>query len=280
MTTPIDAVQHVRKMRGGSQSHLLRCSDGGYYVTKFQGNPQHTRILANEMLATSAGRWLGLPMATVAIVHVGEWLIENTPGLCFESGVKCSPGLHLGSRYLSDPATGGCFDYLPATMLAQVSNLDDFARVLVLDKWLGNADGRQAVFHKRTQGPDYQAFFIDQGYCFNGGDWTFPELGLRGVYARNDVYADVTGWESFEPTLTRVEECGIDSLWEWARSIPSEWYEHRLNELEELVDTVYKRRTRVRSLIESFRQSTREPFPHWSRSVVSLSPACSAAANV
>src|ERR1700739_4294748 len=66
-TAPIEAVQHVRKMRGGSQAHLLRCSDGGYYVTKFQGNPQHTRILANEMFATRAGLWLSLPMPAVAI---------------------------------------------------------------------------------------------------------------------------------------------------------------------------------------------------------------------
>jgi hypothetical protein len=48
------AVEHIRRMRGGAQSHLMRCDDGGYYVVKFQNNPQHLRILANEMLA-----WLG-----------------------------------------------------------------------------------------------------------------------------------------------------------------------------------------------------------------------------
>ena len=49
------AVQHVRRMRGGAQSHLMRCADGNFYVVKFQDNPQHTRVLANEMLATQAG---------------------------------------------------------------------------------------------------------------------------------------------------------------------------------------------------------------------------------
>ena len=33
---PIQAVQHIRRMRGGAQSHLMRCADGHYYVVKFQ----------------------------------------------------------------------------------------------------------------------------------------------------------------------------------------------------------------------------------------------------
>src|ERR1700686_2320989 len=39
-------------MRGGAQSHLMRCADGHYYVVKFQTNPQHRRILVNELLGT------------------------------------------------------------------------------------------------------------------------------------------------------------------------------------------------------------------------------------
>ena len=33
---PIQAVQHVRRMRGGAQSHLMGCADNNYYVVKFQ----------------------------------------------------------------------------------------------------------------------------------------------------------------------------------------------------------------------------------------------------
>ena len=52
MRSAVSAVQHIRKMRGGSQAQLLRASDGHYYVTKFQNNPQHVRILANEFLGS------------------------------------------------------------------------------------------------------------------------------------------------------------------------------------------------------------------------------------
>jgi len=32
------AVEHVRRMRGGAQAHLMRCDDDGYYIVKFQNN--------------------------------------------------------------------------------------------------------------------------------------------------------------------------------------------------------------------------------------------------
>jgi hypothetical protein len=39
-------------------------------VTKFQNNPQHIRVLANEMLATNLGLALGLPMPRVEVIEV------------------------------------------------------------------------------------------------------------------------------------------------------------------------------------------------------------------
>ena len=78
MNTCISAVQHLRPLRGGAQSHLLRASDGNCYVTKFQNNPQHIRVLASEMLATRLGVALGLPMPQVEVIEVSEWLIEHT----------------------------------------------------------------------------------------------------------------------------------------------------------------------------------------------------------
>ena len=147
-------------MRGGSQSHLLRASDGGFYVTKFSNNPQDIRILANEMMASRLGRWLGLPMPEVAVIDVSDWLIENTPDLCIDTAglrAKCNSGPQLGSRYPCDPLEDCIFDYLPESMLARVRNISDFARVLVLDKWTANCDGRQAVFSKRAKQRRYTA---------------------------------------------------------------------------------------------------------------------------
>ena len=78
------ALEQIRRMRGGAQSHLMRCDDGYYYVVKFQNNPQHTRVLVNELLGTSLALRLGLPTAPAAIISVSEDLIRLTPDLCME----------------------------------------------------------------------------------------------------------------------------------------------------------------------------------------------------
>src|SRR5205807_6114229 len=98
-----------------------------------------------------------------------------------------------------------------------------FAGILVLDKWTGNADGRQTVFSKPPYADIFEVKFIDQGYCFNCGEWNFPDLALTGVYYRNFVYEHVTGWESFEPFLSRAEQMDSQGLWKVAQGMPEEW---------------------------------------------------------
>ena len=137
MSACISAVQHLRPLRGGAQSHLLRASDGNWYVTKFQNNPQHIRVLANEMLATRLGLALGLAMPRVEVTEISDWLIEHTADLRIQLGgaeLPCQSGKQLASLYVSPESSGLTFDYLPRELLQRVRNSADFARVLVLDK--------------------------------------------------------------------------------------------------------------------------------------------------
>jgi HipA-like kinase len=253
-------------MRGGAQGHMMRCSDGNFYVVKFRNNPQHLRVLANEMLATRLAYAAGLPVPLTEAVEVSDWLVEHSSELNIQlagSIIRCQPGLHFGSRYVVDPLQGQVFDYFPATMLDRVRNLEAFAGMLVLDKWTGNANGRQAAFWRRMRERKYTVAFIDQGYCFNAGEWTFPDYPLRGVYAHNEVYAGVSGWESFAPWLSKVENMHQDQIWDCAAEIPPEWYASDLAALEQLVRCLIERRTRIRELIMAFSMSQRRPFPQW-----------------
>ena len=171
-------------MRGGAQAHLMRTSDGHFYVVKFQNNPQHLRVLANELLATRIAERIGLPVPRTEVVEVGDWLVEHTPDLSIQlagQNLACRPGLQFGSRYVVDPLDGQVLDYLPDLLLPRVRNLGDFAGVLALDKWTCNANGRQAAFWRKSRERRYTATFIDQGYCFNAGEWSFPDSPLRGV---------------------------------------------------------------------------------------------------
>jgi hypothetical protein len=269
----LSAVQHVRRMRGGAQSHLMRADDANYYVVKFQNNPQHVRVLANDFMASRLAERVGLPAARAEIVDVGGWLIEHTPELNIQLAgrtIPCTPGLQFASRYVIDPAEGQVFDYLPEPALQQVRNLKQFAGMLLVDKWTCNANGRQAAFWKKSRERKYTATFIDQGYCFNAAEWNFPDAPLRGIYLRNEVYEWVREWEDFEPWLSRLEELDPNAIGEIASSIPPEWYEDDADGLEKLISDLVKRRAQIRRLIEEFRNSSRAPFPLWTAMTVAV----------
>jgi hypothetical protein len=149
------ALEHIRRMRGGAQSHLMRCSDENYYVVKFQNNPQHPRILVNEMLGTRLAARLGLPTTPVAVIQVEEELIRLTPELSIElprTRTPCRPGRQFGSRYPGDPHRVTMLDFLPDDLLTSVDNLHDFAGMLAFDKWTCNTNGRQTLFFHSGQG--------------------------------------------------------------------------------------------------------------------------------
>ncbi len=270
------AVQGIRRMRGGAQSQLMLGADGKLWVVKFQNNPQGIRVLANELIATRLAAAAGLSVPATDVVEVTEWLVANTRDMRVDLGrgekARCSAGLQFGSQFVGGLMPGQVVDYLPEGQLEEVRNFEEFAGMLVLDKWTGNCNGRQAVFERKARERKYKATFIDQGFCFNAGDWTFPDAPLRGVYARNSVYARVTGWRSFEPWLSRVEAMDAGRLWTVAEAVPPEWYGGDAGVIEALMETLLARRGRVRELIAGFRDSNREPFPNWAEGVSVVVP--------
>jgi hypothetical protein len=219
------------------------------------------------MFATRLAQWLALPVPRVEVIEVSDWLVKHSPDLRVDLGgasTPCSSGRQLGSQHPGPELP--IFDYLPESLLNAVANISDFARMLILDKWVGNADGRQAVFTRKARGRRYRAMFIDQGYALNAGEWSFPDAALRGVYARNCVYKDVTGWESFEPVLSKAEGVEPVDVWRCAECVPPEWYEFDHGGLQRIVESIHQRRTIIRDLITAFRNSTRNPFPNWKES--------------
>lgn len=241
-------------------------ADGHLYVVKFRNNPQHIRVLANELLASRLAAAVGLSAPHAELIEVSPWLIDNTPELEMDFGKRrerCTPGLQFGSRFVGGLMPGQVADYLPEEQLQDVRNLDEFAGILALDKWTGNANGRQAVFVRKQRERRYRAMFIDFGYCFHAGDWTFADIPLRGVYYRNDVYRSVTGWDSFEPWLSHLETLPADAVWNAANEVPPDWYGGDLSEMEALAEKLLARRCRIRECIAAFRDSDRRPFPNW-----------------
>lgn len=255
-------------MRGGAQSQLMLGADGTLWVVKFRNNPQGARVLANDLIGTRMAEAVGLTVPRTDAVDVSEWLIRNSPEMWVNIGrgerAACAEGLAFGSQFVGGLMPGQVVDYLPEEQLAELRNLQEFAGMLCIDKWTGNSNGRQAVFTRKPRERKYRAVFIDQGYCFHANEWVFPDTPLRGVYPRNSVYEWVTGWDSFEPWITRVEAMEAAVLWSVAEVVPPEWYGDP-SELEALMEEMLKRRSRVRDLITRFRESSRHPFPNWGR---------------
>jgi hypothetical protein len=236
----------------------------------------------------------------IEVVEVRPELISYSSDLVIQLGLgrkPCAAGKQFGSQFPGHPARMAVHDFLPDEELAGVRNFSDFLGIFVFDKWTCNTNGRQAIFYREpdeTPGPPlepaapapsvradavaalypvpssapgwapYTAMMIDHGFCFNAGEWDFPDAPLRGLYSRHRVYQNVQGMDSFEPWLGRVEKQFTEAvLGEEAGHIPPEWYAGDWTALERLIERLFSRRTRLRELILSARNSGRDPFPNW-----------------
>lgn len=270
----------VRKMRGGAQAHLVEASDGHFYVVKFKNNPQHRRILINEWIAGVLLDYLQILTPARAFIQFDENFLQRFPEAGIQLGKQQQPpepGRHFGSRYPGHPERLAVYDFLPDVLLMRVANVDHFLGILVFDKWVANADSRQAIFFRarlrdwiNDVDPPEQislvAQMIDHGYAFGGPQWRFQDSPLAGLYPRFVVYESVRGWADFEPWLERIRCFPEWVLDEAYRQIPGEWLEEgEEEELEHLLEQLLQRRRRVADLIEECRRGPRHLFPHWSR---------------
>src|SRR5947209_4676060 len=248
---PVRARNLIRKMRGGAQAHLLEGEDGAFYVVKFTNNPQHRRILINEWLACAFLRYLQIHVPDTAVIELTGEFIGSHPDLYLSIGPRreqVPPGLHFGSRVAVHPDRVAVFDFLPDKLLNKIENRIDFLGALVFDKWVANADSRQAVFFRarakawtplKGETPARTGFFaqmIDHGFAFNGPHWEFQDSPIQGLYFRTTVYDEVKSMESFQPWLEMVEnfpEEVVDSAW---KEIPRAWVDGDEAALENLLE--------------------------------------------
>jgi len=272
---PVAAQRLTRKMRGGAQAHLLEASDGHSYVVKFHNNPQHRRILVNEWIASTFLHYLDIAAPETAMVELTQEFLAATPDVHIQLGRErrpVTPGWHFGSRFPGDPMRTVVYDFLPDTLLEQVENLRDFLGILAFDKWMGNADSRQAIFFRaRVHDPlaenpprlGFVAQMVDNGYVFEGPHWRWGDSPIQGLYFRPLVYRTVRGLAEFEPWLDRIRNFPEEVVDQAVKRIPPAWLEGDEDELERLLERLLRRRERVPDLIEQCRSGRSNPFPIW-----------------
>lgn len=265
-------------MRGGAQSHLVEADDDVCYVVKFRDNPQHRRILINEWIGSSFLRYLQIATPQTAIISFSEQFLKENPDVSIQLGSRnqpVSPGWHFASRYPGDPDSVAVYDYLPDALLRQVANVRHFLGALVVDKWLSNADGRQAIYfrarvrdwnpssgaHPRQLG--FIACMIDQGFVFNGPNWELVDAPLQGLAPRAAVYEQVRSIDDFQPWLEQVVYFPEEVVDEAVRTIPPQWFDGDESQVEDLLEKLMRRRNRVPDLLLDCHRARRDLFPKW-----------------
>jgi len=265
-------------MRGGAQAHLLEAGEGNYFVVKFKNNPQHLRVLVNELICSTLLRYLQITTPQTTIIETDEAFLEANPDAHIQLGsrhVPVEPGWHFGSAFPGDPYRLVVWDFVPDKQLLELANPGDFLGAFVFDRWTGNVDGRQAIFYRATMGPPpeegrsrgfapHVALMVDHGFAFGGPYWRFGDSPLHGVYRRPVVYRGVTGLESLQPWLDRVRHLPEAVVDQALKQVPLEWLPEGTGELEGMLLKLLDRRSRIDALVEDCCLANREKaFRDW-----------------
>lgn len=259
----LQATHHVQSFKGSSSPHLLLCNDGDCYVAKFH-RVETKRALVSEILGIQIAQRIDLPVPEPLLIEIPEFLIRSTPALSsrtFDDSPTIFPATHFGG-------TAGvhnirrAYDLLPESDLREVSNIESFAGILAFDLFCGNVGVRKAIFRKSSATNNYQVQFINFDGCF-GRKGGFSVDRVHPLYQSRSVYSAITNWQDFEPYLYKLLTISPQEIWEMASSIPLDWRGRESLDLERLIDTLLRRRSRLHAFIDDTIRLSPASFPEW-----------------
>jgi hypothetical protein len=257
----------VKKMSGGTQAHLIRANDLTYYVVKFVNNPQHRRILVNELLSSLLLNHLCLPTPPVALVRLDATFIRQNSDVHIQTKhLRIQPpvGQHFGTAYPGSPLTDVVYEYLPDVMLSRVTNIDAFIGILAFDKWIGNTDSRQCIFSRsKTDPASFEVQFIDNGHALDGYAWGFVDSPLKGPYFRSAVYRNLRHWPDLESSIEQIKHFPETVIASTVDQLPMEWFDKDISQLQQLLEQLVRRRARIAELLAETIWNCPASFSRW-----------------
>lgn len=248
-------------MTGCSHPHLVLAESGHWYVVKSIKNPQHRRVLINEVMAAQLLGLTGISRPGWAFVTLDEAIVTTHPSFSLQSG------LHFGSAVPLRPAYRSIRDQISPWLFLRVVNKEDFISVLVFDIWVDHRDGRQAVF-AALPGRRLHALMIDNGFTFgfDGFEWqmgnglAYKEYPLaRGFYNSEGTSA------IFEGAISRISDLTKKDLISIVKSVPAAWVQSDSAALVALVEQLLRRKEILRELVDNWRRRYKERGAHCAR---------------
>ena len=248
------AMAYIRAMgRGGSEPQLLRFEDGYNRVVKFPNNNQGVVTLANEIIVSRIGGFLGVSCPLGNIVKVPQELIDAEPSLRRDNGEKFAGGYSFASEYheaIDDPGKAS---------LSLASNLSDLAGIVVLDSLCANSDrgGNTGNLLLTTIEGESRVMAIDHGHCF-GHQWDENIVSKAGdvqVICSDDFVAHIQPHD-FDAFLSKLRQLEANVLEELTAG-PKDLWDLTSSRLEAIKTYIGTRTSRAEQLIRERWPETR-----------------------
>lgn len=243
-------VRWSKRLKGKSCPQLIQFSDGMRYIVKFKNNPQGTKQLVNDYIASRLAQYLSLPVPECTQIAIDQPFIDKIPEW---ENYQFSPGVQFASLYIKKAKK--IREHFPP--VTSVVNADVLPGIIVFDHWLSNDDRNRNNLLLERQEPDlYRVVMIDHGNCFPGGiNWTLDSLEgqpnpikLRPVHKW--ILSMMEDSNKLFEFIYAVHRLPVNLLYETIQSLPDDWnistYEkealliHLLRGRQVLEDLVYK----------------------------------------
>ena len=255
----LHVTKYIKPLEGWSKPHLILCDDGHLYVVKLMSNPQGLRVLANELFCCQLAKQMKLPVPDGEIIYINEVILNLLP-----LEIEANEGPHFGSRYIPDST-----DHPNEAEIAQCSNIDQVADMIIFDFWSNNNDRHLWREHCQnilvTRGKEPKFWMIDNANVFCGPNWTIDKVRASVLQSQpfwGELYAKfashLNGPDPFNNALSRISALSTNDIWSATKGIPAEWgvAEAEFNEIVLYLDY------RKNQICEWIRSLYSE-FPNW-----------------
>ena len=133
------------------------------------------------------------------------------------------------------------YDLFPSCLLNQVTNIDDFTRIFVIDHLFGQADTRQAIFarERSDENSSYRAWMIDHGFLFGGAEWRIRDMPKHGLHFDKAVYRGADFDTLSEEVISKLHTLCADELRSATDEVAVIWLtDSERTELDQLLQAI------------------------------------------
>jgi hypothetical protein len=239
---------------GGSGAQLFRVDDGNFYVIKLIGNPQGTKILANESVVGKIAELLGAPCPPIRVIDVDEFMVKD---LNSKLGTNFKAGPQFGSLYLATETRR--VNPSNPELMRTTSNLSNLPAVIVLDTLTQNDDRKMEHILVSTDEKESRFWIVDHGHCL-GVVQGWACLRSDNMTLRAPVYKElIEGNAPFGETLNKLREISNSMVEKILTAIPCSTWEVTEEEKRHLLAYVAEAGQKIPGLIHS----SKALFPRW-----------------